>query len=167
MFAKFEGSVRLQFLFRSIRAQFRLFRGLPALAGLILMALAGMAFASDTQKVDKPVAATVKPSADPTCKIPSAGESQKADPGMSSTDSSPAEEGEATPAEDSMKIKSDLADAPRSEEESAQESTKKESPDAADSLNQKAKTAAPIQCERPVAKKDLTLPASGKNGSPE
>jgi hypothetical protein len=163
--------VRLQFLFHRIRAQFRGSRSLLTVAGLtlvvFLMVLAGVAFASDTQKVDKPEAAAAKSPADPTCKVPGAGDSEKSDPAMSSTDSSSAEEKEATSAEDSMKIKSDLADKPQAEDESAQESTKQESPNQADSLNQKAKTATPLQCERPAAKKDLTLPASGKNGSPE
>ena len=162
--------MRFQFPFRffprTARDQFRCSRGLLALASLML-ALAGMAFAADTQKVDKPAAATAKAPADPTCKVPGAGEPEKADPAMSSTESSPAEENDASPAEDSMKIKSDLTGKPRSENESAQESTKRESPDTADSLNEKAKTVAPLQCERPAARKDLTLPASGKDGSPE
>jgi hypothetical protein len=158
--------VRLQFLFSPIQAQFRRFRSLLVLAGLILMVFAGLAIASDTQKVDKP-AANAKSPADPTCKVPGAGESGKADPAISSSDSSPAEENAATPPEDSMKIKSDLTDRPQSDNESAQESTKNESPDVADPLDEKAKTTAPLQCERPAAKKDLTLPASGKNGSPE
>jgi hypothetical protein len=130
-----------------------------------MLALAGMAFAGDTQKTDKPAAAAAKSLADPTCKAPSAGKSEKADPAMSSTDPSPVEENEASPAEDAMKIKSDLADTPRTVEESTPESSK--SADGADSLSEKAKTAAPLQCERPTAKKDLSLPAPGKIGSPE
>jgi len=155
--------VRLQFLFRPARGQFRRARRLPVFAGLVLM-LSAMALASDTQKLDNPAAATAKSPVDPTCKVPDPGASDKADPEEGSTDSSPAES-EARPAEDSLKIKLDLAGKPRSEDESAQESTKKESADTA--VNEKAKTAAPLQCERPAAKKDLTLPTSGKDGSPE
>lgn len=162
--------MRLQFLFRALFRpaldQFRRSRGLLALAGLML-AIAGMAFASDTQKVDTPAAVSAKAPADPTCKVPGAGEPEKAAPAMSSTDSSPDQENEASPAEDSMKIKSDLAAKPQAEDESAQDAAKREGADTADSLSEKAKTAAPLQCERPAAKKDLTLPASGKDGSPE
>jgi hypothetical protein len=141
------------------------------LAGIILGTLAGAALATDTKKVaDKPPAAAKAP-ADQICKTPNDA-SDKTQPAVSSADPAPgAEPGEGigtVPSEDSMKIKSDLADPPQSQADSPQESTKGEGGDAAD-LSRKAEKApaGPQQCERPAPKRDLTLPASGKDGSPE
>ena len=141
------------------------------LAGMLVGILPGSALATDTQKMtDKPSAAAKAP-ADPTCKAPSS-TAEKTQPDMSSTDAAPAsdtaasEGDEAAPAEDSMRIKTDLGDQPPSDEEAAQESTQQ--PSTKEASGKSAKSAAgPQQCERPAPKRDLTLPSSGKNGSPE
>jgi len=141
--------------------------GAMLLAGILMGAAAVSARASDTKKVDKPTA-PAQALVDPTCKTPNDAsdkiqiQTSPADPG---TGSRAEEEGNAA-AGDSMRIKTDLADKPQSDEESAQEPTK--TGDASTPAAKEGKSAAgPQQCERPAPKHDLTLPSSGKDGSPE
>jgi len=148
-------------------------RFLPAflLAGILVGILPGSALATDTQKMtDKPSAAA-KPPADPTCKVPGSA-AEKTQPDTSSTDPGSASDAaapegeEAAPADDSMRIKSDLSDKPVVNEEAVQGSTQPQSTKEASGKSQKT-SPGPQQCERPVPQRDLTLPPSGKNGSPE